>query len=412
MPETTLESQTAALTPDLVQGVRVDMDIPYPDFRKGYETLEQAKERLAEQVRRLIMYVGQEGNDKDLEEWVKGLDDDKVIAFAEKYRENLPFEVLAFLHDVKERVNGQMPDLPADSNLLMEEWIKNYRKAHSLKKEQIVSQGRDAVMEVLAIAFKRNGDLTEAERTTVRNMAQNITDETIIQHVMDYAVGHSYVVMCLLRNQNFDMSHVYQLVDKVVKSHQEGENDNECMGILIETSGYLARSLDELILAHSKSGNKNIGQALEFVPKIVSLLDQVDGANLFSAQIGEALDALKDPNALEAYAQKLEKQRASFSIERATEEKDGKNGNGNGEKIRAQNAGKAATENGGKNGDVFPPKSRRVPPSPKTAKPDTKPAETRTPVISGGSNKAKKVARVATAQARAAAKRRRKQNGD
>jgi len=370
------------------------------------------KEKLAEQVRRLLMYVGQAGTERDLEEWVRGLDDDKLVAFAEKYRDNLPFEVLTFLDDVKQRVNGQMPVLPKDSDIFMSDWIKNYREVHGLKKEDIVSQGREAVMEVLAIAFKRNGALTESERTTVRNMAQNITDETIIQRVMEYAVGHSYVVMCLLRNPNFDLNHTLQLVEKVAESYKKGEHADECKNILVEVSGHVASALDKIVMAHNKSGNEDIGQTLEFVPRIAKALEQVNGANLFSQQINDALRVLKDPNALQMYAKKLTRLYASIPVDNQTNGDKGKNGNGNSEKIRAKNAEKAATDNSEKNGGIFQPGSKRVPPSPKNAKPDKKSAEAKTPVQSGGSNKAKKVARVAAAQAKAASKRKRKNNGD
>lgn len=373
MPETTeVPSLGSDLPPDLAQGAEVKMDMPRPDFSEKPQSPQQAKEQMAEQVRRLLMYVGQEWGEDSLEDVVRGLDDDKVIAFTEQYHDELPFEVLAFLHDVRERVNGLMPELPEDSDVYLDGWTKSYLDAYELKKEDVIAQGRDAVMEILEVAFERNGDLTDTERRGIRVIAQNINDEKIIQDVMDYATGHSYVVMCLLRNPHFDISHINQLVEKVtahrepvfkkvielseqITELQDQDKDTkeverilkghkhileECEGILVEVAGHLARTLDNIIMGRESENNLVLQDGdLDLAEKLVKTLGTVDASKIFLPQIGLAISALKNQQSRELYLERYPEPVSTESSDEKVSASTDTNGNTKRKnKIQRQNA--------------------------------------------------------------------------
>lgn len=171
------------------------------------------KAELAEQVRRLIAYVAQEGNLKDLELWVKGLDDKKLIAFAEANQGSLPIELsVLFLEDEREKIRDTVISNNSSADLNLDQWVKESRKGLKLSKKQVIGQGREAVVEILVDAHREGRKLTDDEIRVIKNMAMNIPDEKVIENILIFAEEDRKIAIELSCNSALAQNHVNRLV--------------------------------------------------------------------------------------------------------------------------------------------------------------------------------------------------------
>ncbi len=291
MPELAKSPQGAKYNPALMEGAVSPMP------REGLVLGEDygSKAKMAEQVRRLVTYVGQEGTESDLEEWVRGLDSEKLAAFAEANKENLPFEIAILMSEgVRKEVEKAIGGTLHLSDTGMRQWAENSRESLGLEKEQVVAQGRDAVMEILMGALNRKKGLSDSEEKAIQNMAKNITSDEVIRNMMSFAIQKPQIAMSLLRNPDFDMKHVLDLVKEVVSRYKEGIQMEESRGILVEVSGHLAKSTEGMVREYVETGDEEMLNELRLIRKIMSDLDEVGGVNLFSAQINSSLKPVKE----------------------------------------------------------------------------------------------------------------------
>lgn len=172
------------------------------------------KSQLAKQVRLLITYVGQEGSLKDLEVWIRGLDGEKLIAFAESSQGRLPFELsVLFLEDGRKKIRDTVELSNQDDDLNLDQWVKKSRNELNLSKKQVIGQGRKAVVEILVDAYMSGRVLTDDEKETIKNMALNIPDEKVIDNILIFAEDDRKIAIELSCNDALTSKHINRLID-------------------------------------------------------------------------------------------------------------------------------------------------------------------------------------------------------
>ncbi len=168
------------------------------------------KERMAEQVRKLVAYVGQAGTLEDLEQIVCGIDPKKIDALLDKSGDDVPFELAYSLDslaenvrevkDARKKIAATIQHLSEKELPHIEQWVKAYREKHGLSEDQVVEQGRASTIEILVDLFRSKRKFSAHERIAVENMAQNITSKDVMEAIMPFATKDPWIAIHLLNN--------------------------------------------------------------------------------------------------------------------------------------------------------------------------------------------------------------------
>jgi len=202
----------------------------------------------------------------------KGLDEEKVVAFADQ-EDKFP-EIIAdlLIRDERKKVRQAVcrnPDLLENLSMTTEEWMALKGRSP----EQMVVEGRKCIAQILRKAGAAERELRPEEIEGIKNMALNIHDPEVIEALLPWADRNQKIASELTWNPSLTEEQKGQLMSMIIRHI---EQDSQWMNVLCN---WVARGYEQGTYEGERIEDL-IRQALQPIPSESPLRKRIEGSIL------------------------------------------------------------------------------------------------------------------------------------